>query len=138
MRRVPISLVWVSANLKEFLSLARAADEAGVEAAKVMGARDRRVIMQHILPNIVPIIIVFATLNAGIFIIVEATLSFLGFGTPPPAPTWGRMLNVSRTFLFEPWMAFWPGLFLTATVFGFQVFGDALRDVLDPRLRQGR
>lgn len=109
-----------------------------VEAAKVMGANDTRVMVRHILPNIVPIIIVFATLNAGIFIIVEATLSFLGFGTPPPAPTWGRMLNVSRTFLFEPWMAFWPGLFLTATVFGFQVFGDALRDVLDPRLRQRR
>lgn len=106
-----------------------------VEAAQVMGANDVRIMVHHILPNIVPVIIVFATINAGVFIITEATLAFLGFGTPPPAPTWGRMLNVSRTFLFEPWLAFWPGLFLTMTVFGFQVFGDALRDVLDPRLR---
>ena len=107
-----------------------------VEAARVIGAADRRIMFRHILPNIVPIIIVFATINAGVYIITEATLSFLGFGTPPPTPTWGRMLSVSRTFIFEPWLAFWPGLMLTMTVFGFQVFGDALRDVLDPRLRE--
>ncbi len=106
-----------------------------VEAARVLGASDARIMVRHILPNIAPIIIVFFTINAGVYLITEASLSFLGFGTPPPAPTWGRTLNVSRTFLFEPWLAFWPGLFLTLTVFGFQVFGDALRDVIDPRLR---
>lgn len=106
-----------------------------VESARVVGANDLRIMVRHILPNIAPVIVVFFTINAGVFIITEASLAFLGFGTPPPAATWGRMLNVSRTFLFEPWLAFWPGLFLTLTVFGFQVFGDALRDVLDPRQR---
>ena len=106
-----------------------------IESARVVGANDLRIMVRHILPNIAPVIVVFFTINAGVFIITEASLAFLGFGTPPPAATWGRMLNVSRTFLFEPWLAFWPGLFLTLTVFGFQVFGDALRDVLDPRQR---
>jgi peptide/nickel transport system permease protein len=107
-----------------------------VEAARVLGASDARVMLRHILPNVLHIVIIGATVAIGGFVLAEASLAFLGFGVPPPYPTWGQMLNVSREYLFVPWLALWPGLALTLTVFAFNVFGDALRDVLDPRLRR--
>lgn len=107
-----------------------------VEAARVLGASDVRVMLRHILPNVLHIVIIGATVAIGGFVLAEASLAFLGFGVPPPYPTWGQMLNVSREYLFFPWLALWPGLALTVTVFAFNVFGDALRDVLDPRLRR--
>jgi peptide/nickel transport system permease protein len=107
-----------------------------IEAARVVGASDRRVMLVHVLPNVLHVVVIGSTVAIGAFILAEASLAFLGFGVPPPYPTWGQMLNVSREYLYFPWLAIWPGLALTATVFGFNVLGDALRDVLDPRLRR--
>ena len=107
-----------------------------IEAARVIGASDRRVMLVHVLPNVLHVVVIGSTVAIGAFILAEASLAFLGFGVPPPYPTWGQMLNVSREYLYFPWLAVWPGLALTVTVFGFNVFGDALRDALDPRLRR--
>ncbi len=109
-----------------------------VEAAVMLGASDRRILFKHILPNITHVVIIGASIGIGGAILVESTLAFLGFGLPPPFPTWGRMLNNSREFTTYPMLAIWPGLALTMTVFAFNMLGDALRDVWDPRLRGSR
>ena len=108
-----------------------------VEAARAMGAGQGRIIARHVLPNVVPTIIILATIGLGGVILAESALSFLGFGVPPPYPSWGGMLAGSgRTYMFRaPWMAIWPGVAISLAVFGFNMLGDALRDVLDPRLR---
>lgn len=108
-----------------------------VEAARAIGARPLRIVLQHVVPNCVAPYIVYATGALGAAIIVEASLSFLGVGTPPPTPSWGGMLaGVGREYMeVAPWMAIYPGVALSLTVFGFNLFGDGLRDVLDPRLR---
>jgi peptide/nickel transport system permease protein len=108
-----------------------------VEAARALGAGHLRVMVRHILPNVMATIIVLATIGLGAFILAESALSFLGFGVPPPYPSWGAMLAGSgRSFFSQaPWMAFYPGLAISLAVFGFNMLGDALRDVLDPRLR---
>ena len=112
---------------------------AYVEAARAMGCRHGRIIVRHILPNVTATIIILATIGLGAAILAESALSFLGFGVPPPYPSWGAMLSGSgRTYMFRaPWMAIWPGLAISLAVFGFNMLGDALRDVLDPRLRGG-
>ncbi|HXH21638.1 MAG TPA: ABC transporter permease [Dehalococcoidia bacterium] len=109
-----------------------------VEAAVMLGASDFRILTRHILPNIVHIILISATVGIGGAILVESALAFLGFGLPPPYPTWGQMLDKSREYVTYPWLAIWPGLALTLTVFAFNIVGDALRDVWDPRLRGSR
>lgn len=111
-----------------------------IEGARVIGARDIHIMLRYILPNIFAIIMVLATVELGGFILAEATISFLGYGVPPPTPTWGQMLSGSgaQYMLNQPGMAFWPGFALALVVFGFNMLGDALRDVLDPRLRGGR
>ena len=111
-----------------------------IEGARVVGAGDVRIMVRYILPNIFAIIMVLATVELGGFILAEATISFLGYGVPPPTPTWGQMLSGSgaQYMLQQPGMAFWPGFALAIVVFGFNMLGDALRDVLDPRLRGGR
>ncbi len=108
-----------------------------VEAARTVGARDIRILWSYILPNVLAIIVVGISIQVGAAILVEASLSFLGFGVPPPEPSWGRMLSSEgRQYMTsQPGLAVWPGLAITLAVFGFNVFGDALRDVLDPRLR---
>jgi peptide/nickel transport system permease protein len=108
-----------------------------VDAARALGAGHLRIMLRHLLPNIMAPLIILATLIFGNAILIEASLSFLGLGVPPPAPSWGGMLSGdARTYMFDaPWMAMWPGVFITAAVFGFNTLGDALRDVLDPRLR---
>lgn len=108
-----------------------------VEAARALGASTLRVMFLHILPNAVAPIIILATIRVGGFILAEASISFLGFGIPPPYPTWGGMLTgTGITYMYRaPWVAIWPGLALSLTVFGFNMLGDALRDLLDPRLR---
>jgi peptide/nickel transport system permease protein len=112
-------------------------EEVYVEAARVLGAPEMRIILRHILPNAAAPIIVLATVGLGNAIIVEAALSFLGMGTPPPAPSWGRDLAEGRPFWITAPHVFWPPLLaITLTVFGFNLFGDALRDTLDPRLRR--
>jgi peptide/nickel transport system permease protein len=113
------------------------AQHAFVEAARAMGCGHARIIVRHILPNVVATIIILATIGLGAAILAESALSFLGFGVPPPYPSWGAMLSGSgRTYMFRaPWMAIWPGVAISLAVFGFNMLGDALRDVLDPRLR---
>lgn len=108
-----------------------------VEAARAIGASDVRIVIHYILPNVMPVIIVLATLQLGIAILAESTISFLGFGVPPPFPSWGRMLSADGLLFLraDPWLALWPGMAIFLVVYGFNMFGDALRDVLDPRLR---
>jgi peptide/nickel transport system permease protein len=108
-----------------------------IEAARAMGAGHVRVIVRHVLPNVAATIVVVSTIGLGGVILAESALSFLGFGIPPPHPSWGSMLSGSgRTYMYSaPWIAIWPGVAISLVVFGFNMLGDALRDVLDPRLR---
>jgi peptide/nickel transport system permease protein len=110
-----------------------------VEAARALGAGHLRIMLRYVLPNVAATIIILATIGLGAAILAESALSFLGFGVPPPYPSWGAMLSGSgRSFMYRaPWMAFWPGVAISLAVFGFIMLGDALRDVLDPRLRGG-
>lgn len=111
-----------------------------VDAARALGAGHLRIMLRCLLPNIMAPLIILVTLTFGNAILVEAALSFLGLGVPPPAPSWGGMLSGdARTYMFDaPWLALWPGVFISAAVFGFNTLGDALRDTLDPRLRGQR
>ncbi len=107
-----------------------------VEAARAMGNPRWRIALFHILPNIIPALLVQATLSIAAAIIAEAALSFLGLGQQPPAPSWGSMLNSAQRFLSNaPWMALWPGLSIFLVVLSFNLVGDGLRDALDPRAR---
>ena len=108
-----------------------------VEAARSVGVRKIWILVRHILPNVTAPIIVLFTLVMGAAIIAEASISFLGFGIPPPTPSWGGMLSGSgrQYMLTAPWMALWPGVALAIVVFGINMLGDAVRDILDPRLR---
>ena len=107
-----------------------------VEAARAVGNPHWRIALVHILPNILPALLVQATLSIAAAIIAEAALSFLGLGQQPPAPSWGSMLNAAQRFLVNaPWMAIWPGLAIFLTVLSFNLVGDGLRDALDPRSR---
>ncbi len=111
-----------------------------VDAARTIGASNARIIFRHIVPNVIPVLIVLSTVQVGTAILIEATISFLGYGIPPPFPSWGVMLSreASSTFRQHPLQAVWPGAAIALTVYGYNIFGDALRDVLDPRLRGGR
>ncbi|MCC8952120.1 ABC transporter permease [Bradyrhizobium sp. Pear77] len=107
-----------------------------VEAARAMGNPRWRIALVHILPNILPALLVQATLSIAAAIIAEAALSFLGLGQQPPAPSWGSMLNAAQRFLTSaPWMAVWPGLAIFLVVLSFNLVGDGLRDALDPKAR---
>ena len=107
-----------------------------VEAARAMGNPRWRIALFHILPNIMPALLVQATLSIAAAIIAEAALSFLGLGQQPPTPSWGSMLNSAQRFLTTaPWMALWPGLGIFLVVLSFNLVGDGLRDALDPRER---
>jgi peptide/nickel transport system permease protein len=110
-----------------------------VEAARAVGSSDRHTMAKHILPNVMPVVIIGFTWSMGSAILAEATLSFLGYGIPPPAPSWGGMLSgPARSYMLQaPWMAIWPGLALALVVYGMNMLGDGLRDILDPRLRGG-
>ncbi len=110
--------------------------EVFVEAARAVGAGPARIIGRHILPNILAPIIVETTLSLAFAILAEAALSFLGLGTPPPDPSWGRMLSEGRDYMQDAWwMGFFPGMAIVLTVIGFNFLGDGLRDALDPRLK---
>ncbi len=108
-----------------------------VEGARALGCGHLRILARHVLPNVAAPIIILATIGLGSAILAESALSFLGFGVPPPYPSWGGMLSGSgRSYMYQaPWMALWPGLAISLAVYGFNMLGDALRDVLDPRLR---
>jgi peptide/nickel transport system permease protein len=105
-----------------------------VEAARAVGNSHLRIALRHILPNVLPPLIVQATLATAAAIIAEASLSFLGLGQQPPAPSWGSMLNTAKNYVDNaPWMAVWPGLSIFLVVLSFNLLGDGLRDALDPR-----
>ncbi len=118
-------------------SVVSAREHTYIHAAQSLGAGTPFILWRHILPNIMPVIIVLFTTRVGACILSEAGLAFLGLGIPPPAPTWGSMLSGSaRTYMYlGPWLALIPGICLTVVVYSINVFGDALRDLLDPRMR---
>ena len=120
----------------EFLSLR---ERDYVQAARALGVKDRRIIFRHILPNALAPVFVTASLGVASAILVEAGLSFLGFGVQPPAPSWGNILTEGRTYIFDAWwLTVFPGLAILITVLSFNLFGEGLRDALDPRLRGRR
>jgi len=111
--------------------------EAYIEAARAIGARPLRIMLRHVLPNVMAPVIVVATALLGTAILIESALSYIGLGVPPDVASWGQMLsgNVQTFFRRAPYLAIFPGLFITLAVLGVNLFGDALRDILDPRLR---
>jgi peptide/nickel transport system permease protein len=120
----------------EFLSLR---ERDFVQAAKSLGVKDHRIIFRHILPNALAPVFVTATLDVATAVLVEAGLSFLGFGVQPPAPSWGNILTEGRTYIFDAWwLTVFPGLAILITVLSFNLLGEGLRDALDPRLRGRR
>jgi peptide/nickel transport system permease protein len=127
------------AALPTFLRLARGTaravtTEEYIESARSLGCSRVRVAVRHVLPNIVAPLLVQSSLTAAAAVIAEASLSFLGLGQQPPAPSWGSMLNAAQRYLVQaPWMAIYPGLMIFAVVMALNVLGDALRDALDPR-----
>ena len=135
---IAIGLVYIPI----FARIARAAvlgirNEEFIIAAKAMGAGDARILISHVLPNVLSPIIVEITLSLAFAILAEASLSFFGLGTQPPDPSWGRMLSEGRDFFRQSgWMGVFPGLAILFTVMGFNFLGDGLRDALDPKLRR--
>ena len=137
---VVIGFQWGIANIRTMRGVVLSVRESEyVTAARGVGCPTWRILILHILPQLYAPIIVLFTISLGGNILAEATISFLGFGVPPPQPTWGGMLSLEgRIYLLQnPWMAIWPGLGLALVVYGVNMFGDALRDLLDPRLRGG-
>ncbi len=135
---IALVLVLAPSAIRTVRSQALAVKEMDyVLAARALGANDLRIIVQHIIPNCMAIFIILFTLNLGYAIIVEATLTFLGVGVPPDVPSWGGMLAEGGIAYLKdaPWLAIAPGIALSLAVFGVNLFGDAMRDVLDPRLR---
>ncbi len=131
-------------NIPTFARLTRASGNAiwsreFVLAARAAGKGRARITLEHVLPNITSVIVVQATISFAIAILAEAALSYLGLGTQPPNPSWGRMLNDAQTFMFNaPYLAIFPGTAIFLSVLGLNLLGDGLRDVLDPRLTRGR
>lgn len=135
-----LTLAIAIAYIAPFARVVRAAvlrvrDTMYVEASLALGANDRRLLWRHVLPNALGPVLVEISLRLAYAILAEAALSFLGLGTPPPAPAWGQMIADGRPFLeSNPWISVAPGLAIMLTVLGFNLLGDALRDALDPRL----
>jgi peptide/nickel transport system permease protein len=131
-------------NVPVFARITRAAangvwSREFVLAARACGKGATRITIEHVLPNIVAILVVQATIQFAIAILAEAALSYLGLGTQPPQPSWGRMLNEAQTLMFKaPLLAVYPGLAIALSVLGLNLMGDGLRDLMDPRLARAR
>src|SRR4030042_290188 len=134
--RISIEVGVIAVGISVIIGLFFGALSGYIEAARAMGASNNRIITKHIFPNSFAPIIVYATMNVGTAIIVEAALSFLGIGVQPPTPAWGKMLADSMAYIdTAPWMMFFPGLAILITVLGFVLLGDGLRDAFDPKLK---
>lgn len=136
--------VFLALGLVSWTSLARLIrgqvlaikEQEYVEAARALGASNARILLRHVLPNTIAPAIVLVTLGIGGAILAEASLSFLGLGAQPPTPSWGSMLSTGRDYLLQaPWLSIYPGLAIFLTVMGFNLLGDGLRDLLDPRMQ---
>ena len=131
-------------NLPYFARLARGAalqvwTQDFIQAARAAGLTSWQITLHHVLPNIAGILVVQVTIQFALAVLAEAGLSYLGLGTQPPNPSWGRMLNEAQTFMAtQPWLAIFPGAAIALTVLGFNLLGDGLRDAIDPRLRRSR
>lgn len=131
-------------NLPYFARLARGAAlqvwaQDFIQAARANGLGNRQITLSHVLPNIAGILVVQSTIQFALAVLAEAGLSYLGLGTQPPNPSWGRMLNEAQTFMAtQAWLAIFPGAAIALAVLGFNLLGDGLRDVIDPRLRRSR
>ena len=137
---VIIGTWWGIANTRTVRSVVLSVKESAyVEAARAIGCPMWRILWRHILPELVAPTIVIFTTSLGAAILMEATISFLGFGIPPPQPSWGGMLSLEgRQYMLQaPWLGLWPGVCVAVVVYGINMFGDAARDLLDPRLRGG-
>ncbi len=141
--RPSVSTITLIIGLNSWMSVARLVrgqilslkEQEFVAAARAIGANDRRLIFRQLLPNAVPPVLVAATLTVATAILLESSLSYLGYGIQPPTASWGNMLNNAQTYvLYAPWVAVYPGLMITVTVLSFNFAGDGLRDALDPRL----
>lgn len=131
-------------NLPYFARLARGVaiqvwTREFIQAARAAGLTNWQITLHHVLPNVAGVIVVQATIQFALAILAEAGLSYLGLGTQPPNPSWGRMLNEAQTFMaMQPWLAIFPGAAIAVAVLGFNLLGDGLRDAIDPRLRRSR
>lgn len=131
-------------NLPYFARLARGVaiqvwTREFIQAARAAGLTNWQITLRHVLPNVAGVIVVQATIQFALAILAEAGLSYLGLGTQPPNPSWGRMLNEAQTFMAaQPWLAIFPGAAIATAVLGFNLLGDGLRDAIDPRLRRSR
>ncbi|TCR70368.1 ABC transporter permease [Bosea sp. BK604] len=131
-------------NLPYFARLARGVaiqiwTREFIQAARAAGLTNWQITLRHVLPNVAGVIVVQATIQFALAILAEAGLSYLGLGTQPPNPSWGRMLNEAQTFMAaQPWLAIFPGAAIAIAVLGFNLLGDGLRDAIDPRLRRSR
>jgi peptide/nickel transport system permease protein len=141
--RPSVASITLIIGLNSWMSVARLVrgqilslkEQEFVLAARAIGANDRRLIFRQLLPNAVPPVLVAATLTVATAILLESSLSYLGYGIQPPTASWGNMLNNAQTYvLYAPWVAVYPGLMITVTVLSFNFAGDGLRDALDPRL----
>jgi peptide/nickel transport system permease protein len=133
---IGVVLIPVFARLARAQTLA-ARGQDFVTAARALGAKDTGILLAHILPNIAGPLVIQATVAFSGAVLAEASLSYLGLGTQPPTASWGAMLQEARDVLFvAPWMAIWPGVAIAAAVLGWNLLGDGLRDLLDPRLRR--
>ena len=135
---IALSIIYVPYTLRVMRgSVLSVKENPYVESARAIGASPARVMARHVLPNVVAPYLILASSLVGWAILTEATLSFLGLGVPPPHPSWGRMLadSVAQYAMTAPWMVIFPGLAITLLVLGFNLLGDTLRDIWDPRLR---
>jgi peptide/nickel transport system permease protein len=127
---------WVQLSRTVYTQTRSLAEREYIEAERAIGAGRGRILFRHIVPHLVPIMLVWGTLGISVTVLLEATLSFLGIGVQPPTPSWGNIINENQTyFIAAPWLVFIPGAAILLLALAFNLVGDALRDILDPTLK---